>query len=313
MNTVRARTIAQAKINLFLRVLAREPSGYHGIETLICRLDFGDGVQVSVSSDDTRRSLECHGDAVPPDGLGPAESNLAWRAADTYAEATGWPSGFAIRIDKRIPVGGGLGGGSADAGAVLRCLDALAPTRMGAERLLEIAATLGSDVPALTVESPLVRAWGRGEHVQELPPPPSRDVTLACAPPGAGVATADAYRWLDESRADPETVPAWTPLAESPTYRAALRSGDWMRIEPLLANDFEAVVLPRHGVAGALHRALREAGGGPVLLAGSGASVFQLGWPAAPVTFPGGARIVETRTARSIAPVERLPGIERPK
>jgi 4-diphosphocytidyl-2-C-methyl-D-erythritol kinase len=310
VNVVRARTVAQAKINLFLHVLTRESSGYHGIETLICRLDFGDDVWVSASGDDSRRSLECHGDAMPPGGLGASETNLAWRAAAAYAEATGWPAGFAIRVDKRIPVGGGLGGGSADAGAVLRCLDALAPSGVGAERLREIAAALGSDVPALTAESPLVRAWGRGERVLELPPLPPRDVTLACAPPGAGVATADAYRWIDASRSDTGIA---QPGAPSVAYGAALASGNWEEIEPRLANDFESVVLPRHGVAGAMHDALRSAGGGPVLLAGSGASVFQLGRPAAPPEFPRGARIVETRTAVSIAPVERLPGIERQK
>ncbi|HET6681300.1 MAG TPA: 4-(cytidine 5'-diphospho)-2-C-methyl-D-erythritol kinase [Gemmatimonadaceae bacterium] len=313
MNVVRARTVAQAKINLILHVLARESGGYHRIETLICRLDFGDDVLVSADSDDSRRSLECAGDAMPPEGLGAAESNLAWRAAATYAEAAGWPAGFAIRIDKRIPVGGGLGGGSADAGAVLRCLDALAPSSLGTERLRAIAAALGSDVPALTVESPLVRAWGLGERVLGVPALPQRDVTLACAPPGAGVGTADAYRWIDESRADPGVDPAGAPSAESQGYLAAMASGDWEEIEPRIANDFEAVVLPRHRVAGVMHTALRNAGGGRVLLAGSGASVFQLGRPATPPTFPRGVRIVETRTATSIAPVERLPGIARPK
>src|SRR5262245_8589530 len=116
-----ARTLAQAKVNLFLRVLAREANGYHQLETLFCRLELGDDVAVRVGVGG--RSLDCTGGVLPPDGLGPVERNLAWRAAVMYAEATGWPNDWAIEIAKRIPVGGGLGGGSADAGAVLRCLN----------------------------------------------------------------------------------------------------------------------------------------------------------------------------------------------
>ena len=118
-----ARVAAQAKINLLLRVLAREASGYHSHR---------DGVsaprpRATTSRFASRRAARstASGPAMPADGLGPTEKNLAYRAAVAYADATGWPDGFAIEIDKRIPVGGGLGGGSADAGAVLRALDAL--------------------------------------------------------------------------------------------------------------------------------------------------------------------------------------------
>src|SRR3982751_6289548 len=132
-----ARVRAQAKINLFLRVLARESSGYHQIETLFCRLALGDDVTVRVGV--RGRSLDCNG-ALPSEGLGPVEQNLAWRAAVAYADAASWPIDFAIEIEKRIPVGGGLGGGSADAGAVLRALDALAPSPLAPQALLDIAA-----------------------------------------------------------------------------------------------------------------------------------------------------------------------------
>src|SRR6185503_6143916 len=107
-----ARTVAQAKVNLFLRVLAREADGYHQLATLFCRLELGDDVTVRVGVGG--RSLDCTGDGLPPDGLGPVEQNLAWRAAARYAETTGWPNDWTIGITKLIPVGGGLGGGSAD-------------------------------------------------------------------------------------------------------------------------------------------------------------------------------------------------------
>ena len=138
-----AHVVAQAKVNLFLRILAREASGHHQLETLFQRLELGDDVRVRVGV--PGRSLDCGG----ADDLGPTARNLAWRAAQVYHEATGWPDGWAIEIEKRIPVGGGLGGGSADAGAVLRCLNALAPRPLSAGGLLALAAPLGAAVPFL--------------------------------------------------------------------------------------------------------------------------------------------------------------------
>ena len=94
-----ARTVAQAKLNLFLRVLAREANGYHQLETLFCRLELGD--DVVVRTDVRGHSLSCRGDVIPAEGLGPVERNLAWRAAEAYAGATGWPNDWSIEIDKR--------------------------------------------------------------------------------------------------------------------------------------------------------------------------------------------------------------------
>ena len=118
-----ARIEAQAKVNLFLRILGREPSGYHQLETLFQRVSLAD--QVTVRTDVVGRSLECSGADV-----GPVEQNLAWRAALAFSDAASWPDAFAIEVTKNIPVGGGLGGGSADAGAVLRALNAMAPRRL---------------------------------------------------------------------------------------------------------------------------------------------------------------------------------------
>ena len=95
-----AVVVAQAKINLFLRVLAREANGYHQLETLFCRLALGDEVRVRLTPGE--RSLDCAGIAMPAGGLGPVEKNLAWRAALAFLEATQWETGFAIEIDKRI-------------------------------------------------------------------------------------------------------------------------------------------------------------------------------------------------------------------
>ena len=161
MSSGEARVEAQAKLNLFLKVLAREDSGFHQIETLFCRLALADTLTVRVTA--SGRTLECSGERLPAGGLGPPDANLAWRAAAIYAEETGFPPGFEIAIEKRIPVGGGLGGGSADAGAVLRALNALNPSPLPPRDLLRLAAALGADVPFLTQDSaPTALAWGRG-------------------------------------------------------------------------------------------------------------------------------------------------------
>ena len=128
---------AHAKINVLLRILAREASGYHGIETLFQRLALHDVVQVAVN--EAPRALTCDGPGMPAGGIGAPEHNLAWRAAALYCEAARWHTGWQITIRKHIPVGGGLGGGSADAAAVLRALEALCPTPLGLARLLELA------------------------------------------------------------------------------------------------------------------------------------------------------------------------------
>lgn len=287
-----ARVTAQAKVNLLLHVLAREASGYHAIETLFQRIDLGDEVTVRVA---TGRSIDCQGPAMPTGGLGPTEKNLGYRAAAAYIDATGWPSGFAIEIEKRIPVGGGLGGGSADAGAVLRALDAMAPNPLG-ERLIEIATPLGADVPFLTIESPTALAWGRGERVfpiHALAPRP-----LALAVPDFSVATADAYAWLAADRGTYE-----------PTAR--LLSSDsldtWEAIASIAENDFERVVARRHPVIAELVDELASAGAFVSMMSGSGSAVFGVFSDApdpAALVRTSGVAIIPTRTSDRVVRVD---------
>jgi 4-diphosphocytidyl-2-C-methyl-D-erythritol kinase len=324
---------AQAKVNLYLRVLAREDGGFHQIETLFQRLALGDVVRVRVGGDVRGRTLTCHGPAMPAGGLGPTEGNLAWRAAAAYAEATGWPDAFAVDVDKHVPVGGGLGGGSADAGAVLRCLNALAPEPLTPGALLALAAPLGSDVPFLAAEAPLALAWGRGDRMLALRPLPARRAHLALF--AEGVPTAEAYGALAAWRAAEAVRPRpvlWTPR----------RLTRWDDVALVAANDFEQVVLPaRDDVAGVRRLfsdvareverlndpdAVHPPGEAPdevppegdrtpiALMSGSGATVFLLTplggvGVGLEVAAPEGAdgepavRVVETRTARRVARV----------
>jgi 4-diphosphocytidyl-2-C-methyl-D-erythritol kinase len=234
--------------------------------------------------------------------LGPVERNLAWRAALAYADATGWPAGFAIGLEKRIPVGGGLGGGSADAGGVLRALDALAPSPVGERALLTIASRLGADVPFLTSTAPYALAWGRGERMLALPTLDEREVLLVLPP--FAVNTAAAYGWLAAAREA-------EGRAEGD---AAVLSGEalseWSVIEALATNDFEPVVAARHPSIGAIVERLRGLGCAPALMSGSGSTVFGV-LPGRGVELPRfvpaanepAPRVLLTRSAVAVAPV----------
>ena len=292
MSARAARVIAQAKINLGLRVLARDEAGYHGIETVFARLELGDEVTVRITGG--ARSLDCRGADT-----GPVEQNLAWRAALAMREATGWPVGFAITIEKKIPVGAGLGGGSADAGAVLRALNALSPEPVSRDALLAIAATLGADVSFLTSELPFAFGTGRGERLRPFPPLPERNVVLV--QPGFAVATADAYRWLDADRGG--AVPPAKSAGAPPTVWT------WDAIAPLTANDFEPVIAARHAVVADVAAALRRSGAFIARLAGSGSSVY--GIFAAPPDPLALKRVLpyamlRTRTVTRVASVQSL-------
>jgi 4-diphosphocytidyl-2-C-methyl-D-erythritol kinase len=301
MSAREARVEAQAKLNLFLRVFAREASGYHQVETLFCRIALSDTVSVRIDS--SGRSLECHGERYPAGGLGPVEKNLAWRAATAYANAAGFPESFHVSIDKRIPVGGGLGGGSADAGAVLRALNALNPRPVPRDELLRLAATLGADVPFLAQDTAtLAIGRGYGERLELLPALPSRAVWLLI--PDEAVGTADAYRWLDEAgRANEAPLVGDRGIA------------NWRAVAAVATNDFEPVVGARIPMIGRLLSNLREpvmrellGEDAIVLMSGSGSTIAVVAgerpdadWtPFPPVP---GVDLVETETAAFVEQV----------
>jgi 4-diphosphocytidyl-2-C-methyl-D-erythritol kinase len=291
------RTLAQAKINLSLRVLNREPDGFHSIETVFLRLDLGDDVRLHIRA--KARTLRC---GVMRDQ--PQEENLAYRAAALYAEETGWPGGFEIVIKKRIPIGGGLGGGSADAAAVLRILNALSPNPLEADALGALASRLGSDVPFLASDFVMALAWGRGEQLLELAALPPRDIQLFFPP--FGIDTGEAYALLDASRAArPRVVPELT----------AEMFGDWDSAAKRSVNDFEPAVRLRFPAIDAL-LARGDRHGLFYRMSGSGSTVFKVPGiktrhleakpDLPPLQVPEGTKVIVTRTAESVVPVELL-------
>jgi 4-diphosphocytidyl-2-C-methyl-D-erythritol kinase len=234
----------------------------------------------------------------------PAEANLGYRAATLFADETGWPKGFEIEIVKNIPIGGGLGGGSADAAAVLRILNALAPKPISDEALLNLAGSLGSDVPFLASDYAMAMAWGRGDRLLRLDPLPSRDIQLFFPP--YGIDTGEAYALLDESRGDPATG---TPELTTEMF------ADWDSAARNSVNDFEPVIrsrwseidtlLSRGAQFGLFYR-----------MSGSGSTVFKVtGITTRPVesrsslpalVVPAGTRSLITRTSTSVVPIELL-------
>ncbi len=254
----RVRMAAHAKLNLFLRILAREGSGHHQIETAFCLLELADELVVTRTASGGGVTLAVRG----PD-LGPTDENLAVRAARAVLEATGNAFGVAIELTKRIPVRAGLGGGSSDAAAALHAVNALAGDVVPGPELLHFAARLGADVAFLASGAPAALAWGRGERLFRLAPLPPAPALVAVPP--AGVATPDAYRWWDEMHA--------APAARGPVVLDADALASWGGVGRLGGNDFEVPVFGRQPELRALFE--RLAGTRPlwVRLCGSGSAV----------------------------------------
>ena len=266
MSIVAARLAAQAKVNLALRVGPRGPDGYHQLATLYARIDLSDDVVVRpLRSGVTIRVVR---GGLPDESVGPAERNLALLAARAYMREAQWPTGCAIDIDKRIPVGAGLGGGSADAGTVLRALDSLAPRPLGASDLARIAGTLGADVPFLTLDAPFALGTGRGDVIEVLEHLPPR--WLALVLPRFAISTAEAYGWLDADRARDGEV----PRVDAESLRRAAR--DWDLLADAATNDLEPSVAARHPLVASYCAALRTEGARIAMMSGSGSAVFGL-------------------------------------
>lgn len=248
--------LARAKLNLTLSVLAREASGYHQLETLFCRLELADELEVLTGGGGVQLTVD------GPD-LGPDAQNLVVRAAEAVLPRLG-AGGASIHLTKSIPVGAGLGGGSSDAAATLVALNRLHGEPLEPEELLEIGIGLGSDVPFFLADVPLALAWGRGERLLALESLTRANVLLA-VPPFA-VSTADAYRRLDAARA--EELPPAPRLHRLAEYRT------WTALAPRAANDFEDVVFRDYPLLPQIKRALRRAGAFLALMTGSGSAVF---------------------------------------
>jgi 4-diphosphocytidyl-2-C-methyl-D-erythritol kinase len=259
MNAVRID--AFAKLNLLLRVLAREDDGYHGLETLFALIDLHDTL-VAERRDGHDVTLEVEGD----DDLGPVEKNLAVRAARRVVDATGRRFGVHLRLSKRIPVQAGLGGGSSDAAAALVAVNHLAGDPVPRHELLQFGAALGADVPFLVSGAPLALGWGHGERLLRLPSLPAAPALLLT--PTVGVGTAEAYGWVDAARVTAGRRGALALDLDS--------LSSWGSIGRMAGNDFESAVFAKLPAVRSAFEAL--VGTRPLVcrMTGSGSTLFAI-------------------------------------
>ena len=247
---------ACAKINLTLRVLGVRADGYHDIRTVFQSVALCDRLRFERSRGPFRISSDDPG--CPTD-----RSNLVWQAADEVWRASGRrsrPSGVHVHIHKGIPARAGLGGGSSDAAVALRAFSALWSRRLEPDRLMAIAARLGADVPFFLVGGTALGV-DRGDRLFPLVDRPTAWVVIA--QPDVGVATAEAYRWLDADRE-----------VRSGRRRPA-RAGLGVALGPYGegGNDFQGLVERRHPVVRQVATVLRSEW---AAMSGSGSAVFGL-------------------------------------
>lgn len=254
------RVEAPGKVNLFLRILAREASGYHGLETLYAAVALADELHLTLGGEGV--DLE----VVSERGLGPLGQNLVHRAAETLLEELGETRGVRIRLRKEIPPGAGLGGGSSDAAATLKGLNHLLGSPLGRDDLVRLAGALGADVPFFLSPMPLALAWSRGDRLLPMEPLPQRPVLLALPP--FEVDTASAYRALARERME-----GGEPVPASGIMDPALL-GVWERLAEVATNDFEALACREHPILAGLRDAFEDTRPLLTLLAGSGSGMF---------------------------------------
>jgi 4-diphosphocytidyl-2-C-methyl-D-erythritol kinase len=266
------RIKAKAKINLFLEVTRRRPDGYHDLATLFARVGLGDDLALRRGAPGIKLEVK-----DPPPGLKP-EDNIVHKAAVKFFAAFGIAPDVELALCKRVPVGAGLGGGSADAAAALLGLARLYRLPAGAYgRLMKIAASIGSDVPFFMLDVPMAEGRGRGEKLKALKPA-GRLPHLVLVYPGVPVYTKDVYCALELG------APAEILRRKAAMRRLCglLRGGRFTKENaPLLFNRLEAPVLPRHKAVRQAKEKLLALGADAVMMSGSGATVFALCWSAA--------------------------------
>jgi 4-diphosphocytidyl-2-C-methyl-D-erythritol kinase len=251
------RLPAFAKVNQCLYVLGRRADGYHELRTIFQSIGLHDTLEMSL----VRRpgiELECDDPALPT-----GRKNLVWRAVAAARRALGLRAGVRVRLEKRIPVARGLGGGSSDAAVALAGVERLAGRALASRERFGIAAELGSDVPFFLCGGRAVGV-GRGEEIYALPDAVKRTVVVV-SPAGIAVSTREAYAWL--------CAPALTTRGSTRKLRSFCALS-WSGQGNILENDFEGPVFRRHPRLARIKRALLHHGAAGVALAGSGSAVF---------------------------------------
>ena len=255
------RIPAFAKINLRLDILGKRSDGYHELRTIFQTISLQDEIRLSESGPGVTLTIQGNKDLAAE----PPEKNLVYRAVDALRRELKIRAGVEIELKKTIPAGGGLGGGSSDAAAALLGYLEFARRKLPPPQLIEIAASLGADVPFFLFGG---RALGvsRGDEIYPLDDIPKLHL-LVVAPVGIRVSTPDAFRWVN---AKPLGL---TKSAINPKL-ATFCALCWSALGSGLSNDFEGAVFRRHPRLDQIKRALLQRGATEASLAGSGSAVF---------------------------------------
>lgn len=249
---------AYAKINLTLHVHGRRADGYHEISTILQTITLRDRLTFERLPDE-RLELVCSAADVPAD-----ETNIVHRAATALRAHCGLRLGARVALEKKIPAGGGLGGGSSDAAVALLGLARLWDLKISGRELVEIGARLGADVPFFFTGGTAL-GTGTGTDIRPLEDAPKR--RLLVVTPDIKVSTAEAYKALNSHALTKEDSAVMLPIS-----RVEADFSDSLRGE--LSNDFEAVVFRLYPEIARVKNALLAAGARRAMLSGSGASVF---------------------------------------
>ena len=251
---------AFAKLNLTLDVLGKRDDGYHDLQSVMQTISVRDDIEIDIGTGKPWRLL-CDKEGIPCD-----ETNLAWKAAKVYCDAMKKdPDGIEIRITKRIPSEAGMGGGSADAAAVLRALNRHYGEPLSIGALAELGAQVGSDVPFCVVCGTAM-VEGRGEKLRRLPDMP--DCIFVICKPEFSVSTPELYKKLDE-----------TVIGKRPDNRAmesALLAGDLEKVCQNVFNVFDPVVTADHAELNYIKSLLHQYGAAAYQMTGSGSAVFAI-------------------------------------
>ena len=249
---------AFAKLNLTLDVLGKREDGYHDLQSVMQTISIRDDVEIDIGTGKPWKLL-CSVEGIPED-----ESNLAWKAAKVYCDAMKKdPDGLEIRILKRIPSGAGMGGGSADAAAVLRALNRYYGEPLSSFALAELGARVGSDVP-FCVLCGTAMVEGRGERLRKLPDMP--DCIFVVVKPEFSVSTPELYRKIDS-----------VAIGRRPDNRAmesALLAGDLLKVAQNVYNVFDPVVTQEHLELNYIKSLFHQYGAVGYQMTGSGSAVF---------------------------------------
>ena len=264
--------LAPAKLNLYLKVLRKRPDGYHDIETLFERIDIFD--KIIVSSTKEGINIKCDNPSVPT-----GKGSLCYKAAELMREKSSAKSGsafggkatsgVAIKIEKRIPVAAGLGGGSSDAASILKALNNLWSLKLKREELMEMAGFLGADVSFFLADTSFAIGTGRGDHIKPINY--AESFWHAVISPNITLLSGEIYKLYSEVHPLTLTITGSIDRILTPTFNISNIS----RLKALLHNDLESIVLSREPLIKAIKDTL--AGDGEhSLVSGSGPSVFCL-------------------------------------